>query len=41
MAKGSSNSDSRKITFGSKRKGKALKNKNKSYDKKKYRGQGR
>ena len=41
MAKGTSNSDSRKITFGAKKKGKALKNKNKSFDGKKYRGQGR
>lgn len=41
MAKGMSNSDSRKITFGAKKKGKSIKNKNKSYDAKKYRGQGR
>jgi hypothetical protein len=41
MGKGTSNSDSRKITFGTKKKGKALKNKNKSFDMKKYRGQGR
>lgn len=41
MAKGSSSSDSRKITFGTKKRGKQIKNKNKNYDRKKYRGQGR